>query len=665
MASAESNVVASLPEEDSPPRKKRTRRACDQCSVSRTKCDGNMPCQRCANLLIACGYARQRKKRGKGSDLYLSKRYNMAHSRQKSSAPETAVNPGSFLTLHDFDGSTMSGGIMDTSPKSSTHSSVSDSYGTEALMYHNPETAIHEGSLHLSFHRNGDQPLISESVFNSPRWLNMSTPFPTELFATTHPSRRLSSSSIQYPVLLPVVSSLTFMEPELAADLMEVYFSSTVYGVAPIIRKCSLLSLHKPRVCSPALLFSFMLVSAHASDHPLMKATPTTRETIITKLTDLVVSHVKPLRHTGPGAGTLDDVIAYLHIGIVSSASELKGASMRWWHAAWGLARVLKFNQEDPTLDEERREEQRRTWWLLFLIDRHLALCYNRPLALLDSECADLYVPVSEDQWTSDLPLTPAAQDPLRPKGPVFQIYDSGLFGMYLPLMALLGGIIDLHFLALNTSLSVSDEVMATLRASYVKRLDQFESSIDRYKRDSETVGVYIQAWKEYCRCLVHVFHILLQGHLDPIELLNSIQSLVEDPAFDCCVHHSIAAARCIERILVLDPDLRLIPFFFGIQLLQGGFILLCMADKFEQDTTNEVRVACEILVRAHEVCIVTLNTEYQRNFRQILRGTIRSMTLPKIAGMSGIGLQEDAKNRRREVLGLYRWCSGGTGLAI
>ena len=46
------------------------------------------------------------------------------------------------------------------------------------------------------------------------------------------------------------------------------------------------------------------------------------------------------------------------------------------------------------SVTEEHREERRRTWWLLYIMDRHLALCYNRPLALLDAETEDLLLPL-------------------------------------------------------------------------------------------------------------------------------------------------------------------------------------------------------------------------------------------------------------------------------
>ena len=48
---------------------------------------------------------------------------------------------------------------------------------------------------------------------------------------------------------------------------------------------------------------------------------------------------------------------------------------------------------------EEMKEERRRLWWLLYMVDRHLGLCYNRPLAMLDNECEDLFQPVPDTLW--------------------------------------------------------------------------------------------------------------------------------------------------------------------------------------------------------------------------------------------------------------------------
>jgi len=111
------------------------------------------------------------------------------------------------------------------------------------------------------------------------------------------------------------------------------------------------------------------------------------------------------LTHTASAGATggLDDVATYMHLAIVISASEFKAASLRWWNAAWALARELKLGKEVPAtpppepsddgtsgdfnaerigatypirqsspidFTEEQREERRRIWWLLYTVDR-------------------------------------------------------------------------------------------------------------------------------------------------------------------------------------------------------------------------------------------------------------------------------------------------------
>lgn len=90
--------------------------------------------------------------------------------------------------------------------------------------------------------------------------------------------------------------------------------------------------------------------------------------------------------------GNLDDVATYVNLGVVTSASEYKAASLRWWNAAWSLAREMRLGKEiampqsglydednsgnfdGPSssleMTEERHEERRRMWWLLYTMDR-------------------------------------------------------------------------------------------------------------------------------------------------------------------------------------------------------------------------------------------------------------------------------------------------------
>lgn len=99
--------------------------------------------------------------------------------------------------------------------------------------------------------------------------------------------------------------------------------------------------------------------------------------------------------------GNLDDIATYVNLGVVTSASEYKAASLRWWNAAWSLAREMRLGKEivRPPADlydedisgnvdnrntymeatEEHREERRRMWWLLYTMDRCVHILRTTP----------------------------------------------------------------------------------------------------------------------------------------------------------------------------------------------------------------------------------------------------------------------------------------------
>jgi hypothetical protein len=114
---------------------------------------------------------------------------------------------------------------------------------------------------------------------------------------------------------------------------------------------------------------------------------------------------------------------------------------------------------------------------------------------------------------------------------------------------------------------------------------------------------------------LMHTLHILLNGKWDPISLLDDNDLWISSQSFIDATGHAVSAAEALNDILELDPDLSFMPFFFGIYLLQGSFLLLLIADKLQGEANPNVVKACETIVRAHEACIVTLNTEYQVSY--------------------------------------------------
>lgn len=115
-----------------------------------------------------------------------------------------------------------------------------------------------------------------------------------------------------------------------------------------------------------------------------------------------------------------------------------------------------------------------------------------------------------------------------------------------------------------------------------------------------------------YGTYLMHTLHVLLNGKWDPISLLDDNDLWISSQSFVTATGHAVSAAEALNDILELDPDLSLMPFFFGIYLLQGSFLLLLIADKLQGEASPNIVRACEVIVRAHEACIVTLNTEYQ-----------------------------------------------------
>ena len=395
-----------------------------------------------------------------------------------------------------------------------------------------------------------------------------------------------------------------------------------------------------------------------------------------------------------PGAsGAVDDVATYIHLATVVSASEYKAASLRWWNSAWSLARELKLGRELPpnhehehseelrepqmntngeptntsspageninsnppvTIHEEEREERRRIWWLLYIVDRHLALCYNRPLYLLDIECDGLLQPESDVVWqVGEYYPDEQRQESTyyKERGPSFKCTGHSVFGYFLPLMTILGEIVDLNHAKNHPRFGLSfrsadewDEQAREISQhleTYGRSLKDFEThhitpeakqasegnadaSHDVVSPSNQSVGTSQSGRRmsestlqtkiavAYGTHLMHTLHILLNGKWDPISLLDDNDLWISSQSFISATGHAVSAAEAINDIIDYDPDLTYMPFFFGIYLLQGSFLLLLIADKLQGEASPSVVKACETIVRAHEACVVTLNTEYQ-----------------------------------------------------
>lgn len=211
----------------------------------------------------------------------------------------------------------------------------------------------------------------------------------------------------------------------------------------------------------------------------------------------------------------------------------------------------------------------------------------------------------------------------IRTLGPPTTVSGTSFFEYFLPLMVILGDIIDVHhyrhhprFGAINSrAVSVIEEMILNCEQS----LEQFalvtglgDSEITTTE-DDDRAKSRMQLVIKYSTHILHVLQVLLHGKWDAISMLDNHDDWITTAGFPKCASHAIAASEVVSTILKLDPELTFMPYLFGIYLLHGSFILLLFADRMPQLGSNQsVEQACETIIRAHEVCVVTLSTEFQ-----------------------------------------------------
>lgn len=462
--------------------------------------------------------------------------------------------------------------------------------------------------------------------------------------------------------------------------------SRSPYNLANIFRKSSFLRLKEPRSTSPALLAAILFVAAQTCDQKIFRNRTYLRARICDELLAITVrllgdaspelslavtpnplepvaaspvSRLRTLAHTNPGAWpatfqvrpnddydrikasfTLDHIVACILCGIVLSGSDLKFECLMWFDKARMMASILELNREhedrpggqkdlsmtfeDILAREERKEERRRTWWLLYAMDRHLALCYNAPIHLLDTKC-QIYQPLEDEQWQQlDLNLA-IAQSPQRPFGPPSEISGPGFFQFFLPCMVVLGDIVALHHFRLNPRFAsygygAFEEVVESAMQRLMQSLGVISGATDvlmgnsasgtLVDKDGDLSAMHIVT--AYSTFLIHALAILTYGEWDVINMLDPSSGTLSDHNLAQFTCHTFLASQAMENILDCDPELTFMPYLLGIYILQVGFAVLVVAEKTENFGSNELQSGMETFIRAHESCIATLDTKYQ-----------------------------------------------------
>jgi hypothetical protein len=323
------------------------------------------------------------------------------------------------------------------------------------------------------------------------------------------------------------------------------------------------------------------------------------------------------------------------------------------------------------------------------MMDRHLALSDNRPLVLLDSESKDLLLPLDEHAWQAGEihsnshnvigPQCLVSGSKNKRRGfPDFTCHDQSIFGLFLPLMTIMGQVVDLNQMENHPILGAGasgKKPLETYRNQVLRQLDVYEISFNEFitriattesALSSNANNLHTHAssqtyWMSrtiaaYASYYVQVLHILLDEKWGPTTLTEDRDLSTSSLNFTLAISRALKAAASVKQILKFDPDVSFMPALFETQLLRGSSYFLLIIERLQDEADESFLSACEVMIRAVESCIVTLNTESQRSFCQIMRRAV--------AQARGRPINHcEVQRRHRAILALYGRTE--TGLAL
>ncbi|KAG9740446.1 hypothetical protein KCU73_g9204, partial [Aureobasidium melanogenum] len=403
---------------------------------------------------------------------------------------------------------------------------------------------------------------------------------------------------------------------------------------------------------------------------------------LLKPLSEMAFSGYEGLSDVSPGGTSsqyLDECMAYVHLAMVTSASAFTRASLRWWNMAFSLAREIDLHQplldhdgygpedatysastlESPASDTRNRvrgtsgkkvflaEERKRVWWYLYTMDRHISFFFNKPLSLLDSECSSLERPISELSWQSE---QEQGEDAVG-HGPWYYCTGTDFFQFFTPLMALLGETVYFTLAQNHPRFGISLHTTndwSNWRSAIREKLEDYKNGISTMRDSAERSqragsdcsqasdrsqmqapryqGPRSAVMFAYAEFLIPVFHIILEGKWNPLTLLDQQDNWLGSTGFKNVVKHAIDAATPMRELFDLDPGLRFMPFYIGIYLFHVSLPLILVVDRVKQKINDRVITACDTFIRAHEICISQIPSEYSIAMLTVLRAAKMEM---------------------------------------
>lgn len=352
----------------------------------------------------------------------------------------------------------------------------------------------------------------------------------------------------------------------------------------------------------------------------------------------------------------VDETLSFVLLTTATLSKGSNAGCLRWFNQAVDRVKQHVSHSDEsvaesaisdgvPSPVREQQEESYRVFWLVYCLDRHLALAFNKPLQISDSEAQSVKRPLPEWAWEA-FDTIPFGELPAPEYGPPTQIRGAGFFDYFLPLMTILGDIVDFRQLNHNPRLCALD------RSSHLKAIEgelaDCEQSLQvlqlpkgLFSMSPSENGIEPQTQTQlpglgntkathasseletqklaqvvasYSQYMVHVLRTLLHGEWDPISILaDDDGSWAPSSSFHVSTSSSVNSTHLIPDILRRDRYLSFMPLLFPIYLFQGSLAFLRLAERLVQVGPNSfVEQACELIIRSHEISIATLDTAFQ-----------------------------------------------------
>ncbi|KAJ5714041.1 uncharacterized protein N7483_011222 [Penicillium malachiteum] len=278
----------------------RVLRACDSCTHSKQRCDGQQPCQRCTERDEYCDYTKTVRKRGRrprSDSVRLLRREQRSSTKNGSSQalaaspPDTVVSkntssPDNQPTMSPIDSkgcmADISGTVLADHPTSSTSGHA----------FNPPISLQPEAFSGLPQDRIDNNPLETNQLPISPTYISPAPTSPLRTFRE-RPLENISNISTNSPIkqtyrcldlVMPHLQGILTLQE--ASEMLGIFFtedsnplfkSTSPYMLAQVLHPSTLLQDPKTRPISPALIAAVLFCVTQTADMRIFD-TPSARE---------------------------------------------------------------------------------------------------------------------------------------------------------------------------------------------------------------------------------------------------------------------------------------------------------------------------------------------------------------------------------------------------